>query len=119
MPPPPPWGDIGSTGLEASAAAAAAAVAAATSGAAPNVDGSTENGVYGSTENGVYGEKGAKTAAHLHPHKHPFTELPPAPDGADGIREGAVSQSPGCEDLGAHVPVVRLRGLPFSASEQD
>lgn len=48
-----------------------------------------------------------KSGAHLHPQNHPFIEP------GHGKNEGLE------DSVGTHIPVVRLRGLPFTASEQD
>lgn len=56
-----------------------------------------------------------KGGPHLNPQKHPFMDLSAA------IADEGITAERGedGEELGSHIPVVRLRGLPFNAQEQD
>jgi RNA recognition motif-containing protein len=118
---PPPMQGTWSTGLDPTASQAAqvermvvegiaATAAAAAAAASKGRDSPHQDEKEHDKEN--YGDDKAqlqveKSGAHLHPQNHPFTEL------ADGKNDALE------DGLGAHIPVVRLRGLPFTASEQD
>jgi hypothetical protein len=59
----------------------------------------------------------SRSHAHLHPQSHPFAHQPPG--GGTVIAVGTEGRS-GCEgDQNSNVAALRLRGLPFTMSEQD